>query len=469
MLFNSIEFIVFFVFIFGLFWIIPHKTRWFLLLIASYFFYMCWEPAYILLILFSTSVDYFICNHLTSSNNLNKKKVGLWLTIVLNLGLLFFFKYYNFFQETTQQLLAAFQIDYHPNKLNLLLPVGISFYTFQTLSYSIDVYRNTISVERHFGKFALFVSFFPQLVAGPIERAKDLLPQLNKLNVNFDFEQFKSGSLLFIWGLFKKVVIADNLSMFVDTYYDAYQLQNGGTLLFASYLFALQIYCDFSGYSDMAIGLAKLLGIELKSNFNTPYLSNSITTFWRNWHISLSQWFRDYLYIPLGGNKNGKIATIKNTMITMIVAGFWHGANWTFIMWGAVNGFLLVLEKIIKAPFQFKSVFTKVLSVFLVFHLITFGWIFFRSQTMDQAFSILSKVAVLNWNDFYFIVADNRFSPGIIGSVVLVLIEVMTRFKPITQIRKWNPFLRYSIYLLLVISVLFLGSSSGAQFIYFQF
>ncbi|MCC6702231.1 MAG: MBOAT family protein [Fluviicola sp.] len=430
---------------------------------------MSWEPAYILLILFSTSVDFFVCNTLTSSKEPKKKKAGLWITITLNLGLLLFFKYFNFFQNTTQLILSQFNIDYQPDHLSILLPVGISFYNFQTLSYSIDVYRGVIPVERHFGKFALFISFFPQLVAGPIERAKDLIPQLNNQEIKFKVEQMKDGVLMFVWGLFKKVVVADNVSLFVDTYYDTFDNQNGGHLLFATYLFAVQIYCDFSGYSDMAIGLAKMLGIELMNNFKTPYFSTSMTSFWRNWHVSLSTWFKDYLYIPLGGNRNGKFQTIKNTFFTMLIAGFWHGANWTFIMWGAINGFFLAFEKMLVSPSIIKIKFLSFINIFIVFNLISFSWIFFRSQSIDQAFSIVSKISTFRWQDLYFVVAENRYSTAIIGCTLLLLLELHFKYKPITHIRNLSYIHRYTIYLTITLGIFLLGSSSGAQFIYFQF
>ncbi len=469
MLFNSLEFIFFFCFVFVVHWLLPTKYRWILLLIASYFFYMSWEPAYILLILVSTSVDYFVCNHWTSSANERLRKLGLWTNVGLNLCLLFIFKYFDFFQSTLEIILTQFGISYTPRQLGFLLPVGISFYTFQTLSYAIDVYRRTIPVERHFGKFALFVAFFPQLVAGPIERAKDLIPQLNNPIKKIDYERMKDGILLFFWGLFKKVVVADNVAMFVDKFYATYEYQNGGNLAFATYLFAIQIYCDFSGYSDMAIGLAKMLGYDLMNNFRTPYFSHSFTSFWRNWHISLSTWFRDYVYIPLGGNRSGLTGTIRNNLVTMLIGGLWHGANWTFVIWGGLNGIFLSIEKLLGHLKLGTNKWLYPIKLLVVFHLVCLTWIFFRSQSIEQAFVILTKIVSLNWGDLYFIIADNRYSLAVLSIIILVFIEVQIPFQSITQFRLKNPFYRYSFYTLLILSILLMGASTGAQFIYFQF
>jgi D-alanyl-lipoteichoic acid acyltransferase DltB (MBOAT superfamily) len=468
MLFNSIDFVVFFALVFALFWSIPQKFRWVLLLAASYFFYMSWEPAYLLLILFSTTVDYFVCLNLTSSKEEKKRKLGLFLSIGLNLSMLLFFKYATFLLKSIHQLCASVGVEYKTPAFEFLLPVGISFYTFQAISYAVDVYRGTLPAERHFGKFALFISFFPQLVAGPIERAKELLPQFSKSTNTFRTNEFKDGVLLFFWGLFKKAVVADNVAMFVDTYYGTYQYQSGGFLLFATYLFAIQIYCDFSGYSDMAVGIAKMLGFRLMENFRSPYFSESLTAFWRNWHISLSTWFKDYVYIPLGGNRGGKARTTRNTLITMGVAGFWHGANWTFLFWGFWNGFLLAIEKMFEWK-EAKSSIWRWIKILLVFHLVCIGWVFFRSENLQQAFDILQKIVFVKWEDFYFVVADNRYSIAVLSSAVLFLIEIQFVGKSILVFRTNIKFYRYFFYVLLVILVLFWGSSTGKQFIYFQF
>lgn len=468
MLFNSIDFLVFFTLVFALFWLIPQKFRWALLLAASYFFYMSWEPAYLLLILFSTTVDYFICLNLTASKEEKKRKLGLLLSISLNLAVLLFFKYSTFLLNSVHQLCTSVGVEYKSPDFEFLLPVGISFYTFQAISYAVDVYRGTIPAERHFGKFALFISFFPQLVAGPIERAKDLLPQFSKSTHPFQTDEFRDGVLLFFWGLFKKAVVADNVAMFVDTYYSTYQHQSGGFLLFATYLFAIQIYCDFSGYSDMAVGTAKMLGFRLMDNFRSPYFSESLTAFWRNWHLSLSTWFKDYVYIPLGGNRGGKLKTTRNTLVTMGVAGFWHGANWTFLFWGFWNGFLLAIEKMFQWK-EAKSSIWRWIRIIIVFHLVCIGWVFFRSENLQQAFEILQKIVLFQWKDFYFVVADNRYSIAVLSCMLLFIIEIQFVGKSILALRTTIWGYRYFFYVLFVVLVLFWGSSTGKQFIYFQF
>lgn len=428
---------------------------------------MCWEPAYILLILFSTTTDYFICRYVTSSPDKRKRRLGLSVNVFLNLGLLIVFKYLIFFQETFGHIAAWAGFEYKPATFSFLLPVGISFYTFQTLSYAIDVYRKTIEPERHFGKFAVFVSFFPQLVAGPIERAKDLLPQFHRSIYSLKADEVRSGLLLIGWGLFKKVVVADNVAGFVNAWYNTSEHQNGGTLLFATYLFAIQIYCDFSGYSDMAVGLAKLLGFKLTDNFRTPYFSSSISAFWNNWHISLSNWLRDYIYIPLGGNRKGKVRTTVNLMITMLLGGFWHGANWTFVVWGGYHGILLTIERWFEG-WKTPS-FLKVFRILIVFHLVCFGWIFFRSQTMEQAFGIIDSIAHLRWNDLYIAIAENFFTNAVVGCLILFLFDISGAFRQITHLREKPLILRNACYVLIVISILLMGSSAGDAFIYFQF
>ncbi|MFT5777428.1 MAG: alginate O-acetyltransferase complex protein AlgI [Crocinitomicaceae bacterium] len=470
MLFNSTDFFVFFFAVFALYWIIDQRYRWILLLAASYFFYMSWEPVYLVLILFSTAVDYFACNYLTSSASDRKRKLGLFISVVTNLGLLFTFKYYDFFQETIVELAHSMDIEYIPSTSSLLLPVGISFYTFQTLSYSIDVYRKTINAERHLGKFALYVSFFPQLVAGPIERAKDLLPQMHRKGLKLSHQAFREGSLLFAWGLFKKIVVADNCAMLVEAHYDSYELHSGGSLLFVTYLFAIQIYCDFSGYSDMAIGIAKLLGFELKQNFKTPYFSSSFTKFWRRWHISLSSWMRDYIYVPLGGNKSGsKLKQSGNLMATMGIGGLWHGPSLNFILWGLVNGIMLVLEKIIgfrKGPIPF---WRRLLGAFVVLNVISLTWVFFRADSFDQAMSIFGKIFTMHPSELYVMLGEYKYSPAIIGALLLIIFEIQHPFSSILKLLDRKPIWRYSHYLVLVFALLLLGNTVGVPFIYFQF
>lgn len=333
MLFNSFAYAIFLPIVFALYWLLPHKYRWALLLVASYYFYMSWNVKYVGLILFTTIASYVAALLMEKYENKKAKKIVLLATAVLCLGVLFFFKYFNFVSSSVAELLSLISIQFSPLTLKLLLPVGISFYTFQTLSYVIDVYRGDVKAEHHFGYYATFISFFPQLVAGPIERTENLLPQI-KAQHTFDYEQATYGLKLMAWGFFKKIVIADSLSVYVSKVYNAPQSFEGFALILATVFFTFQIYCDFSGYSDIAIGTAKLMGINLMTNFKSPYFSTSIKEFWSRWHISLSTWFRDYVYIPLGGNRVSKVRHALNLLITFLVSGLWHGANWTFVLWG---------------------------------------------------------------------------------------------------------------------------------------
>jgi len=341
MLFNSIEFIIFFPIVVAAYFALPGKFRWILLLIASYYFYMCWNYNYIILILISTFIDYFAGLGMGKTKVQLKKNLLLILSLTANLGLLFFFKYLNFFSVNLNAFFDQINIFYNVPQYDYLLPVGISFYTFQTLSYTIDVYSGKKEPEKHFGIFALYVSFFPQLVAGPIERSTRLLPQFYK-HYKIDYVRIRDGVLLMVWGFFKKVVIADRLSEYVNTVYNNADNYGGFHDIIATFFFGTQIYCDFSGYSDIAIGSAMVLGYDLMLNFRRPYLSRSIKEFWSRWHISLSTWFRDYLYIPLGGNRVVKWRWYYNLFITFLISGLWHGANWTFVVWGALHGFYLL-------------------------------------------------------------------------------------------------------------------------------
>ena len=339
MIFNSIQYGIFLPIVFIIYWSISHKYRWIFLLITSYYFYMSWNVKYVVLILFITGISFaggIIIDHLKQQN---KKRLILILGISISIILLFVFKYFDFFNISFCNILQYFTINLHPVTLNLILPVGISFYTFQAIGYMVDVYRGDVRAEKHFGIFATFISFFPQLVAGPIERTSDLLPQIKKEKF-FNYEQAVLGLKLIVWGLFKKILIADVVAPYVDVVYNDPVSYNGFALLLASLLFTIQIYCDFSGYSDIAIGSAKLLGIELMTNFSHPYFSRSIREFWKNWHISLSSWFQDYVYISLGGNQKGNIRKNINTLLTFGLSGLWHGANWTYVFWGGVHGMI---------------------------------------------------------------------------------------------------------------------------------
>lgn len=338
MIFNSIAFAIFLPIVFILYWILPHRFRWLLLLISSYYFYMSWNIKYVGLIFFTTLISYLCALMIEKTQSIKFKRFYMMTSIIISIGILFLFKYFNFFSESVCNILNTFSIKLHPITLKLLLPVGISFYTFQTLSYVIDVYKGEVKAERHFGQYATFISFFPQLVAGPIERTKNLLPQI-KSEHQFCYDKAVYGLRLMAWGFFKKILIADNLAIYVDKIYGNLSQYQGFSLIIATLFFTFQIYCDFSGYSDIAIGTAKLFNIDLMANFKSPYFSASVHEFWSRWHISLSTWFRDYVYIPLGGNRCTKLRHNFNLLITFLISGLWHGANWTYVVWGGGEWF----------------------------------------------------------------------------------------------------------------------------------
>ncbi len=478
MLFNSLSFAIFLPVVFILYWTFPHRFRWMILLIASYYFYMSWNIKYVVLILATTIVSYGTALLLEKTDNLKYKRALLALAAAISLGILFFFKYFNFFQENITVILNAFAIQLHPTTLKLLLPVGISFYTFQTLSYVIDVYRGTISAEHHFGKYAAFISFFPQLVAGPIERTSNLLPQI-KAEHHFDYDKASYGMKLMVWGFFKKLVIADVFAGYVDAIYNTPHAFKGFSLVLATFLFTFQIYCDFSGYSDIAIGCAKLLDIDLMQNFNSPYFSASIKEFWSRWHISLSTWFRDYVYIPLGGNRKGKLRTYLNLILTFFVSGLWHGANWTYVIWGGIHGLLQVIEKVIfkNTPARRFSL-RWFLQVILVFFLCSFAWIFFRANTLAEANLIIANLFYGCSNPVrYFL--NGFYDIGLsmetimIPAISLFILGLYDFFSLKTDVIRWissrHIVVRYSIYFAMLVFIMLFKSSTEAAFVYFQF
>ena len=424
MLFNSIDFAIFIPIVFILYWFVLNKnikSQNFLIVIASYIFYGWWDWRFLSLILFSTIIDYNIGLLLSKENKLIKRKHLLWTSIIINLGFLGFFKYYNFFIDNFTQAFSFFGYELSTNSLNIILPVGISFYTFQTLSYTIDVYKKNLEPTKDFIEFCAFVCFFPQLVAGPIERATHLLPQFKKQR-SFSFHDAQNGMKQILWGLFKKIVIADNCARFANEifnnthasqFFSESNNYQGSTLILGALFFSFQIYCDFSGYSDIAIGVSRLFGFDLKQNFAFPYFSRDIAEFWRRWHISLSTWFRDYLYIPLGGSKGGIWMKVRNTFIIFIVSGFWHGANWTFLIWGALNAIyflpLLLTNNnrnnidVVAKNKLFPSA-KDILRICLTFSLTMFAWIFFRAENLSEAFIYINNMlstSLFNIPNFY--------------------------------------------------------------------
>jgi len=485
MLFNSLQFLIFFPIVIALYFITPFKKRWILLLIASYYFYMCWKVDYIILIIISTLIDYICSNKMAKIDLKKKRKKWLLISLVSNLGILFGFKYFNFFSENIQMLFNQYNIFYEMPFFNVLLPVGISFYTFQTLSYTIDVYNNKTPAQKHLGVFAVYVSFFPQLVAGPIERSNHLLPQFFKEH-KFSYDRVKSGLQKMLWGFFKKIVIADNLAILVDGVYNNLDNYTGVTLLVATIFFTFQIYCDFSGYSDIAIGTARVMGFELRENFKRPYFAKSIQEFWQRWHITLSSWFKDYLYIPLGGNRVVKWRWYYNIIITFLLSGLWHGANWTFIIWGALHGTYLIFAIILNSPKQYLSEiirkyslkFNKILDVTITFVLVVFAWIFFRANNLDDAIYVIKNMLtdINECNNIgmqfrgigiYF----NDLFKCIILIFFLIGYSLYERSDDVWQKLQSKPiWIRWSLYYLMLYGILFLAPHSTINnFIYFQF
>lgn len=475
MLFNSIQFLLFLPIVFVLYWFVFNKKLKYqnlLILISSYVFYGWWDYRFLSLILLSTIVDFFIGLSIPNQD-LEKQKILLWCSVLFNLSVLGFFKYYNFFVDSWIDLFSSFgYVIKSVWTLNIILPVGISFYTFQTMSYTIDIYKGKLKPTKDFISFASFVSFFPQLVAGPIERASNLLPQIFKKRV-FKYEQGVQGLRLILWGMFKKVVIADSLAPVVNDIFGNYQELGGGTLWLGAIYFAFQIYCDFSGYSDIAIGTSKLFGFELMSNFKFPYFSRNIGEFWRRWHISLSTWFRDYLYIPLGGSQKGKWMSIRNIFIIFLVSGFWHGANWNFVFWGLFHSMLFLPSYIFNTNRKYTaSVIAEntllpkpkeIIQIGKTFIVVTIGWVFFRSDTLEDSFIFLCKMI------FDFDINLSKAS-RLLYIILLTTLDYMIRTNERDIIFTKNKLANNSLFILFIISIVLLFfKETRADFIYFQF
>ncbi len=482
MLFTSIDFAIFLPIVFALYWLLSNKSLKLqnsLIVAASYVFYGWWDWRFLSLILFSTVVDYLVGRKLKSEENISKRKILLWTSILVNIGFLVFFKYYNFFLDNFITAFSFFGTDIRPSSLNIVLPVGISFYTFQTLSYTIDVYKRKIEPTNDFIAFSAFVSFFPQLVAGPIERATHLLPQFYKKR-SFEYAKAVDGMRQILWGLFKKIVIADNCAEFANEIFNNSADLSGSTLVLGALFFTFQIYGDFSGYSDIAIGTSRLFGFDLKRNFNFPYFSRDIAEFWRRWHISLSTWFRDYLYIPLGGSRGGTWMKVRNTFAIFIVSGFWHGANWTFIAWGILNAIyflpLLLTNNnrnnldIVAQGRLFPSI--KELALMLMtFTLTVFSWIFFRANNIEHAISYISQIFSPSLFSIPQFTGIDRALSTILLVVTFVLIEWKGREAQYAIANlglKWNAPLRHAMYYAIIITLFWFGGKEQ-QFIYFQF
>ena len=479
MLFNSINFAIFLPIVFLLYWLFFQKNLKFqniLLLVSSYFFYACWDWRFLFLLIFSTLLDYFTGIKMEESKTENLKKIWFWISISINLGFLGVFKYYNFFASSFANAVSNFGLEVNLFTLKVILPVGISFYTFHGLSYVIDIYKNRIKAERNFIDYSVFVSFFPLLVAGPIERATHLLPQIKKKRV-FNYAQIVDGLRQILWGLFKKMVIADNCAEFANMMFDKPDSFNGSSLFLGALFFAFQIYGDFSGYSDIALGTSKLLGIDLLKNFNYPYFSRDIAEFWRRWHISLSSWFRDYLYIPLGGSKASTMIKIRNTFIIFIVSGFWHGANWTFIFWGLLNALFIMPSILLKTNRNNLEIVAKNklfpsikegFQILITFGLTTFAWIFFRADSLGDAFHYIDRICSFSSLSM----PSKRPSFFILPLLFFfIFIEWLGRENDFGLQKlglKWHQSVRWFFYIILVLIILLL-TGKEQEFIYFQF
>ena len=482
MLFNSIDFALFLPIVFILYWFVVNKSlklQNLLIAVASYVFYGWWDWRFLSLIIFSTIVDYTIGRRLKNEEKPLTRKVLLWISIVVNLGFLGVFKYYNFFLDNFITAFSFFGMEIKATSLNIILPVGISFYTFQTLSYTIDVYKRKLEPTTDFVAFTAFVSFFPQLVAGPIERATNLLPQFYTKR-KFEYDKALAGMRQILWGLFKKVVIADNSAEFANQIFNNSSEMNGSTLVLGAIFFTFQIYGDFSGYSDIAIGTSRLFGFNLMKNFAFPYFSRDIAEFWRRWHISLSTWFRDYLYIPLGGSRGGTSMKVRNTFIIFLVSGFWHGANWTFIVWGLLNAiyFLpLLLTNNNRNNLEIVAegkLLPSIKELFLMattFGLTVFAWIFFRAENIGHAFSYISGILSTSLFEIPEFSEMKRALGILLLIVVFVLVEWQGRageFALQNLGLKWKRPLRYAVYYAIILAIMWLGGKEQ-QFIYFQF
>jgi len=482
MFFNSIDFAIFLPTVFILYWFVINnnlKTQNLLIVLSSYVFYGWWDWRFLSLILFSTLVDYSVGRGLSKQENLLKRKILLWVSIFVNLGFLGVFKYYNFFLHNFVTAFNFFGQPISPQGLNIILPVGISFYTFQTLSYSIDVYKKKIEPTKDLIAFMAFVSFFPQLVAGPIERAINLLPQFYKKR-EFDYNQASDGLRQILWGLFKKIVIADNAAEIANQIFNNSGDYSGSTLLLGAFFFTFQIYGDFSGYSDIAIGVSRLFGFNLKQNFAFPYFSRDIAEFWRRWHISLSTWFRDYLYIPLGGSRGNIWLKVRNTFIIFIVSGFWHGANWTFIIWGILNAVyflpLLMLNKNrvntnVIAQGKYLPTVKEFFQMSITFGLTVLAWVFFRAENIGHAISYLSEIFSKSLFDFSDIYRIRHISLMVFLLVFFIAIEWVGRESKyaIENVGKHRArIFRWFFYYAIIILIIGL-SGNKQQFIYFQF
>lgn len=488
MYFNSIQFLIFFPIVTIIYFIIPHRIRWIWLLIASYYFYMSYNPKYVVLIGISTIITYVGGLLIEKANDIKTRKTLVFLSVSSNVGILALFKYYNFFTTATERFFSHFNIIMDVPEFDFLLPLGISFYTFQALSYIIDVYRKDVKAEKNLGKYALFVSFFPQLLSGPIQKSKNFIHQIDEKHY-FDYNRVKNGLLLMLWGYFQKTIVADRIGQVVNTVYNNPGNYKGFQIIIATIFFAFQLYCDFSSYSNIAIGAAEVMGFKLSKNFERPYFSKSIKEFWKRWHMSLTGWFMDYLYFPLGGSRCSKLRTYFNVMVVFLVSGLWHGAGFTFIIWGFLHGMYYIIGKVLN-PVKKKLIhkfnikvytFTyKLTQVLINFMLIDFAWLFFRANSFESSIILIKNMAYFNPSIFtdgslYKLGLDSpNFLIGILGLIVVLIVDLMQRKEDVRdELLKKNVVLRWSLYVTSIIVILIFGIYGDGynvqEFIYSNF
>ncbi len=473
MLFNSLAFLVFFPVVTTLYFILPHRVRWMLLLTASCIFYMSFIPIYILILFFTILIDYAAGILIESAEGIKRKRY-LVMSIVSNVGVLVFFKYSNFLNGNFEHVAKLIHWNYPIESLAIILPIGLSFHTFQAMSYTIEVYRGKQSAEKHLGIYALYVMFYPQLVAGPIERPQNLIHQFYERHV-FDYRRVTDGLKLMLWGFFKKIVIADRLAELVNQVYDHPHQYKGIPLIVATYFFAFQIYCDFSGYTDIAIGAAQVMGFKLMDNFNRPYFSKSIAEFWKRWHISLSTWFKDYLYIPLGGNRVSVPRWYFNLFVVFLISGLWHGANWTFVVWGALHGLYLIggqqtanvrAKTYRSLGIDQHSKAVRIWRALITFHLVTFGWIFFRAHSIADAFYVIAHL----FSGLSFGLDKVNVGLSLLAIALMESVHLLQRHRQMRSFLSAKPwYIRWGVYYGLVMAILFFGKLGEQSFIYFQF
>jgi alginate O-acetyltransferase complex protein AlgI len=475
MVFNSLTFLIFFALFLPTYFLLRGRQRMWLCLLASYLFYGWWDWRFLGLVLFTTTLDYSLGIAIDNTDNAQRKQRLLWVSVASNLSFLGFFKYFNFFADSFAAMMRTMGVTTNWHTLHIILPIGISFYTFQSMSYTIDVYKKEIKPERDFFRFATFVALFPQLVAGPIVRARQFLPQFQE-DKKFEWRRIEEGLAQVIWGFFKKVAIADSLAPFVDQVFGTPQAFGSLHLLIGVVFYSFQIYCDFSGYSNIACGVAQMMGFDFPWNFRTPYFSKNFSEFWTRWHISLSSWLRDYLYVPLGGNRDGTLMTYRNNMLTMLIGGLWHGANWTFVFWGFLHGLYLIVQRIASKPFgkvldllHVPALLRGGINIGLVYFFTCFAWIFFRAPTFSVAWTVISGIGCLDGFAWEAVVNKFQVLQGFVSIGLLLTAEIVHQSVNLQALSVNKPIFRVASFAFVLWLIEFFGTFNADSFIYFQF